>query len=206
MSLQEQIRNIIFYYVKTQYNNYLKKKKIKFIDDNKIYEIIKKMYIDKKKDLQQFIKSCLKEMMKDSYPGVLVENIIYDIFSDEEIAINRVALEIQKYQNFINDNSCCEEYEITFPIDPDYGIGLKIDFLENDVIVKNYKRKNNIKLPAEESGKISIGDSLIRINNKDIIKLSTDEKVKIVKNAIKNDIITLKFRTFVNKLSIDFKV
>ena len=53
------------------------------------------MYIDKKKDLQQFIKSCLKEMMIDNYPGVLVENIIYDIFSDEEIAI-KGALEIKK--------------------------------------------------------------------------------------------------------------
>ena len=197
MSLQLQIRNIIFYYVKSNYNNYLKKHKIKFIENEKIKDVIKRMYIDKKKDLQQFIKTCLNEMMKEDYPKLLVENIIYDIFQDDELAVNRVSLEIQKYQECILNN-ICKEYEVTIPIDNDNGIGLKIDFLEDDVVVKNYKRNNNKKLAAEKSGKISIGDSIIKINDIDMIKLNTEEKVKIVKEAIKSDSIKIKFRTFVN--------
>ena len=95
-------------------------------------------------------------------------------------------------------NNICKEYEVTIPIDNDNGIGLKIDFLEDDVVVKNYKRNNNKKLAAEKSGKISIGDSIIKINDIDMIKLNTEEKVKIVKEAIKSDSIKIKFRTFVN--------
>ena len=66
MSLQEQIRNIIFYYIKTNYKNYLKDHNLKYIEDDKIKGIITKMYVDKKKDLQLFIKTCLKEMMNDN--------------------------------------------------------------------------------------------------------------------------------------------
>ena len=139
MSLQEKIRNIIFYYVKNQYNNYLKENQLKFIKEEELNGIITNMYVKQKKELQMFIKNCLKEMMKDNYPGALVENIIFEIFQDQDMAVNRVTLEIKKYQEYVMDN-ISKEYEITVPIYPDYGIGLKIDFLDDDVIVKNYKR------------------------------------------------------------------
>lgn len=196
MSLQEKIRNIIFYYVKNQYNTYLQENNLKFINESELKSIITNLYVEQKKDLQSFIKSCLKEMMQDNYPGALVENIIFEIFQDKDMAINRVTLEIKKYQDFIL-NSTSKEYEITVPIDPDYGIGLKIDFFDNDVIVKNYKRNSNNKvLPAEESGLISIGDSLIKINNISLENIDTTTKIDIVKNAMKHDFIQLKFRTF----------
>jgi hypothetical protein len=204
MSLQEHIRNIIFFFVKTHYTNYLKENNLKYIDNSKIEEIIKEVYVDKKKELQQFIKNCLKDMMKDNYPGALVENIIFEIFQDQDLAINRVTIEIQKYQDYILNNQDGEEYEITVPIDPDYGIGLKIDFFENDVVVKNYKRNgSNNLLPAEKSGKISIGDSLIKINKIDLEILSTEEKINIVQTAMKNDFISLQFRTFINNKIIE---
>ena len=202
MSLQEKIRNIIFYYVKTQYNTYLQENNLKYINDGELKGIISKLYVEQKKDLQLFIKNCLKEMMQDNYPGALVENIIYEIFQDQDMAVNRVTLEIKKYQQYILDN-ISKEYEISVPIDPDYGIGLKIDFFDNDVIVKNYKRNSKNKvLPAEESGLISIGDSLIRINDQSLEDIDTNEKINIVKMAMKKDFIKLRFRTFSEKCEV----
>lgn len=202
MSLQEKIRNIIFYYVKTQYNTYLQENNLKYINDGELNGIISKLYVEQKKDLQLFIKNCLKEMMQDNYPGALVENIMYEIFQDQDMAVNRVTLEIKKYQQYIIENTS-KEYEISVPIDPDYGIGLKIDFLENDVIVKNYKRNSKNKvLPAEGSGLISIGDSLIKINDQNLEDIETNEKINIVKMAMKNDFIKLKFRTFSEKCEV----
>ena len=204
MSLQEKIRNIIFLFVKNEYNTYLQNNNIKFINDNEINNVISSFYIDKKKELKLFIKSCLKEMMAENYPGALVENIIFEIFQDEELAINRVSLEIQKYQEYIMTNNNGKEYDITVPIDPDYGIGLKIDFFENDVLVKNYKRnKQNQLLSAEQSGQISIGDSIIKINDIDLEKMSTKDKIQIVKNAMEKDFIKLSFRTFIDNINIE---
>ena len=119
------------------------------------------------------------------------------------MAVNRVTLEIKKYQQYILEN-ISKEYEITVPIDPDYGIGLKIDFFDNDVIVKNYKRNSKNKvLPAEESGLISIGDSLIEINGISLENKETEDKIDIVKNAIKKDFIKLKFRTFSENIQVN---
>ena len=199
MSLQEKIRNIIFYYVKNQYNIYLEKNNVKIINENELHKVINQLYVEQKKDLQLFIKNCLKEMMQENYPGALVENIIFEIFQDKEMGVNRVTLEIKKYQEYIINN-ISKEYELTVPIDPDYGLGLSIDFFENDVIVKNYKRNSNNKLlPAEESGLISIGDSLIKINEESLEEIDTEKKINIVKKAMKEDFITLRFRTFSNK-------
>jgi hypothetical protein len=198
MSLQEKIRNIIFYYVKNQYNIYLEENNLKFINENELHNIITKLYVEQKKDLQSFIKKCLKEMMQENYPGALVENIIFEIFQDQEMAVNRVTLEIKKYQEYILTN-ISKEYEVTVPIDPDYGLGLSIDFFDNDVIVKNYKRNSKNKvLPAEESGLISIGDSLIKINEQSLEEIDTEKKIDIVKTAMKKDFIKLRFRTFYN--------
>ena len=200
MSLQEKIRNIIFYYVKNQYNSYLQENNLKFINENELNNIITKLYVEQKKDLQQFIKNCLKEMMGDNYPGALVENIIFEIFQDQEMAVNRVTLEIKKYQEYILNN-ISKEYEITVPIDRDYGLGLSIDFFDNDVIVKNYKRNSSNKiLPAEESGLISIGDSLIKINEQSLEDIDTSTKIEIVKNAMKKD---FRFRTFSDKYEVE---
>jgi len=199
MTLQEQIKNIIFYYVKLHYNDYLRTNNLKFIEEEKIRNIISSLYNEEKKNLQEFIRQCLKEMMKDEYPSLIVENMIYQIFEDQELAINRVALEIKKYQQFIINNSS-EEYSIKMPIDPDYGLGLKIDFFEDEVVVKNYKRNNENKiLPAEKSGLISIGDSLIEINSISLENISTEERIEIVKKNLNTDFVTLKFRTYTNK-------
>lgn len=195
-SLEEQVRNIVFYYIKINYNQYLKKHNLKYIDEDKIRDVIEELYIDKKKDLQNFIRNCLKEMMKNSYPGSLVENIIYEIFEDRYLAINRVTLEISKYQDYMLNNVVMEQ-EIQIPIDHEYGIGLRLDFLEDEVVIKNFKRtESNQILSAEKTGVISIGDTVTKINNYDLSSLNTQDKIEIVKKAIQGDFINISFKTF----------
>ena len=67
MTLQEKIKNIIFYYVKTHYNNYLREKNLKYIEEDKIQEIISSLYTEEKKNIQNFIRECLKEMMGNGF-------------------------------------------------------------------------------------------------------------------------------------------
>ena len=57
MSLQKNIRDLIFFYVKTNYNEYLKKQNIKIIDENKIDKIINSLYDDRKEHIQIFIRA-----------------------------------------------------------------------------------------------------------------------------------------------------
>ena len=200
MTLPEQIRNIFFYYIKTRYNDYIFKNNIKFIPENDIYNVISSLYNEEKKPLQEFIRNCLKEMLTDNYPETIVENIIFEIFEDQELAINRVSLEIKKYQDCIINN-VSEEYEIKLAIDKDYGIGLKMDFFENEIIVKNYKRNKDKILGAEDSGKISIGDTLVEINHKSLDNIEMEEKINIVTKAMQNDFVYLKFRSYTNKIT-----
>ena len=79
MSLQKHIKDLIFFYVKTNYDNYLKENKLKYIPDDQINEVITKLYDDRKEHLKGFIKTSLKQLLKEEYPGDLVVlNILID--------------------------------------------------------------------------------------------------------------------------------
>ena len=198
MSLQEQIRNIIFYYVKKQYNGYLLENQIKYIPTNEIIDVVKKLYIDKRDDLKIFIRSCLKEMLNGNYQSLLVENIMLDIFDDDNFAIHRCALEIEEYQNYIlNKDSSKNEYNISLIPDKEFGVGMQIDFDNKEIVVKNYKRHpiTNSLLPAEKSGSISIGDNIIEINNTCLEKLSTEQSIKVIKKCLSESKVHLKLRS-----------
>mgnify|MGYP003330164011 CR=1 FL=1 len=97
--LNEMIRSLILMYVKENYNQYLNDNNLKKIDDDKIRDVIVSLYSSKKDHLRSYLKYTLKAMMKENYVGdLVVNNICVDIFSDDEICINRLTLEIQKYQ------------------------------------------------------------------------------------------------------------
>ena len=103
-SLEKRIRDLIHFYVKENYNNYLDTHNIKLIEDNKLDEVIKSLYTDKKSHLKIFLKNSLKEIMKDEYVGdLVVDNICYDIFDDDEVCKNRLIIEIRLYQKKKNN-------------------------------------------------------------------------------------------------------
>ena len=101
---QKLIQDLIFFYVKENYKKHLEDNKLEIIPDNNISGIIDSIYIDKKKHLQQFLKDSLKEIMKDEYIGdLVVNNICYDIFNDDELCKNRLVMEIKIYQQKIQN-------------------------------------------------------------------------------------------------------
>ena len=111
MSIQKTIKDLIFFYVKTNYDNYLEVNKIKTIPDNKINEVITQLYDDRKEHLKEFLKSSLKEILKDDYPGDLVVlNILVDIFDDDELCKNRLIVEIKLHQQKVmgGKNNYCK--------------------------------------------------------------------------------------------------
>ncbi len=100
MSLQKNIKDLIFFYVKTNYEKYLEINKIKFIPDNKIDEVIHQLYVERKEHIKEFIKVSLKEVLQpNEYPGdQTVTNILLNIFQDDELCKNRLLVEIKLHQ------------------------------------------------------------------------------------------------------------
>ena len=93
------IQDLIFFYVKENYQKYLDDNNLEVIKDDKIPEVIARIYSDKKKHIKNFLKDSLKEIMKQEYIGdLMVDNICFDIFEDEELCKNRLLIEIRMYQ------------------------------------------------------------------------------------------------------------
>jgi hypothetical protein len=99
MSLQKNIKDLIFFYVKQNYENYLKVNNVEYISEDKITEVIPSLYLERKDHLKEFIKTSLKQLMKEKYPGdLIILNILVDIFSDDELCKNRLIVEIKLHQ------------------------------------------------------------------------------------------------------------
>jgi len=102
MSLQKNIRDLIHFYVKTNYEAYLKEKDIKIIPEEEIDGVIKNLYDDRKSHIQEFILESLKTLYKDKsdeYPGdSTVKNILLNIFQDDELCKTRLSSEIKLHQ------------------------------------------------------------------------------------------------------------
>ena len=102
MSLQKNIRDLIHFYVKTNYEAYLKENNLKIIPEEEIDEVIKNLYDDRKKHIQEFILESLKTLYadkSDEYPGdSTIKNILLNIFQDDELCKNRLSSEIKLHQ------------------------------------------------------------------------------------------------------------
>ena len=83
MSLQNTIRDLIHFYVKTNYEKYLTDNNIKTIPEGEIDKVIHSLYDDRKPHIQIFILESLKTLYKDKteeYPGDrTVKNILLNI-------------------------------------------------------------------------------------------------------------------------------
>ena len=103
-NLQKNIKDLIFFYVKTNYNKYLEDQHFTFIAEDKIQGVIEMIYDDRKSHLQKFIKGSLKKLLKDEYPGdLLILNILTDIFYDDTLCKNRLLIEIKLHQQQLTD-------------------------------------------------------------------------------------------------------
>ena len=97
--LERTIKDLIIFYVKENYNNYLIEQNLSFIHGDKLKQVINELYDSKKNHLKDFLKNSLKELLKEDYPGdLIINNICYDIFEDDELCKNRIYVEIKVHQ------------------------------------------------------------------------------------------------------------
>ena len=93
------IQDLILFYVKENYTIYLKENNINKISEDKLESVVNNLYSERKEHLKDFIKTSLKKIMKSEYVGDLViNNILIDIFRDDDLCKNRIKLEIIEYQ------------------------------------------------------------------------------------------------------------
>ena len=109
MSLQKTIRDLIHFYVKTNYNEYLKENNISIIQESKIDSVISELYDNRKEHIQVLILESLKKLHEnkiDEYPGdQTIKNILLNIFQDNELCKNRLGLEIKLHQQKLRDGN-----------------------------------------------------------------------------------------------------
>lgn len=98
-TLERNIKELIQFYVKENYNNYLQENSLQYIEDDNIESVVKQIYTERKEHLKTFVKESLKELMKDNPPNdLIVNNILIDVFRDDDFCINRIVLEIKLFQ------------------------------------------------------------------------------------------------------------
>lgn len=98
-TLPKLIKDITLHYVKFYYDKHLKENNIIYIEEEDLKNLIDRLYNEKQKDLREYIRSTLKDNLKDQYPKITVENILVEMFDDQEYAKQRVMQEIILFQN-----------------------------------------------------------------------------------------------------------
>jgi len=93
------IKELITFYVKTNYEKYLEEHNIKVIPKCDLDKVVNELYTQNKEHLKTFIISSMKELLKNEYPGDLfIKNILIDIFRDDELCKTTIITEIDLYQ------------------------------------------------------------------------------------------------------------
>ena len=98
-SLEKRIRDLIHFYVKENYSNYLTTNNIKSILESDIPNVVEMLYEQKKEHIQVFVKDSLKVMLKGEMPQeYIINNLLSDIFRDDTLCKNRIITEIKVHQ------------------------------------------------------------------------------------------------------------
>lgn len=98
-SVNQIIKQLVEFYVKENYKVYLDTKGIQELPDEDIPKAVQEIYSEKKEHLKEFLKTSLKEIMKQEYIGDLVVlNICSDMFNDDKLCISKIINEIKIYQ------------------------------------------------------------------------------------------------------------
>ena len=100
MSSLKMVKDLVIFYVKTNYEEYLKSNSINKIEDDKILGVVDSLYTEKKEHLRGFILNSMREMLKSEYPGDLPINaILNEVFRDDEFNKTKLVNEIKTYQS-----------------------------------------------------------------------------------------------------------
>lgn len=99
MSSLKMIKDLVIFYVKTNYEEYLKINGIEKIEEDHISSVVDSLYTEKKEHLRIFILNSMREMLNKEYPGDLPINVILnDVFQDDDFNKTKLIQEITSFQ------------------------------------------------------------------------------------------------------------
>ena len=173
----QDINNTVFKLVEKEYATYLSSNKILMIKENKIIDIVTNFYETKNKLVKNEIRVSLKEKYKQDYPSATVENIILDIFQDNEINIHKIKDELI----FIQTNNY---HSIEIPI-INNSLNMNICIADNYIVINSTNTKN-MEDPDKIYHTIDKYKFLYSINNKILEEYDDKEKINIIKAEIQN--------------------
>ena len=78
MSNYKIIEDLVLFYVKENYKNYLKENNITTIPDNQIESAVNKIYTERKSHLEGFLKKSLKQILKHKEKNPYFVSIVQD--------------------------------------------------------------------------------------------------------------------------------
>ena len=98
-SLEKRIRDLIHFYVRENYNNYLTTNNIIDILESDIPNVVEILYDQKKEHIQVFVVDSLNIMLKDEMPqDYIINNLLSEIFRDYKLCKKRLITEIKLHQ------------------------------------------------------------------------------------------------------------
>ena len=102
-NLPNTIKNITFYFIKQHYNKYLEDNELETIPKEDIYGVVDKLYTDKEQELKKYIRGTMRKNFPDYDKNFTMktttEEIILEMFEDPEFSKNRLAVEIENFQD-----------------------------------------------------------------------------------------------------------
>jgi len=105
-SLEKRIRDLIHFFVKENYNHHLQKNELTFIKEEDIPAVVDQLYTVKKDHIQEFVKNSLKLMLKEEMPDeYIINNLLSEIFRDDELCKNRLIMEIKLHQQKVQNGT-----------------------------------------------------------------------------------------------------
>ena len=177
MNLTEEIKSLIFDYIDEEYKKYLKSNGILLIKKENINKVINNLYDNNNKNIKSLIRKSLKEKYMNDYPSGTVENMIFDIFQDKDLNINKITDEL----NFIQKKNY---KELEIPI-INNSLNLNISIVGNYIII-NSVNKSKIEEHKELYNMINEYKFIYSINDTILEELNNEEKIKKIKEEIKD--------------------
>ena len=99
-SLTQHITELMKFYIKTNYEQYLQDKNISYIHTENIPHVIGELYDSRKSHIREFVKTSLAQLLASEYPGdAVVSRILDEILDDDKICKNRLITEIKLHQH-----------------------------------------------------------------------------------------------------------
>lgn len=93
------IKELLIFYVKTNYENYLTENGVKSIETDKVEDIVTSLYQSRKDHSKQFVKESLQKILKEECPNDKQVNLLLrDIYEDETVIIKKLVDQIILYQ------------------------------------------------------------------------------------------------------------